>query len=237
MQERRPPREAQTGRQEQQKSQFSIMLANAIKEGTNPEVPKLKEEIDAVKKERSELIAKIKDTRRRLVYKESEAIAIAKLLNIEKGNEENNEKKRKIGYLKKMKNRLEFKISTEATSLAAEKDLVRRIEEINKELNDAYKLVRLERKSEFVKKDVEDCKAQLQQLEAKIAEMDGKLDELYDRLRKILGIKKQREEHGRPMQQRRPQAPPLPMQEINLEDIAVIKKKPKKEVASENQPA
>lgn len=203
---------------------FSIMLNNAIKESKNPEVAKLKEEIDSVKRLRSEVIVKIKDNRRRLSYKEAEAVAVARLLDIEKGKDKDNSKRRKIGYLKRLKNKLEFKISTEATSLSAEKDLVRQIESINKELNDAYKTIRLERKVEFVKKDIEQYTKAVAELETKINEFDKQLDTLYDKLRKLLGMERGRS--ARPPVKRKP--PQAVSQEINLEDIAVIKKKDKK---------
>ncbi len=201
------------------------MLNNAIKESKNPEVAKLKEEIDAVKKKRTEVIIKVKENRRRLNYKEAETIALTRLLEIEKNKDKDNAKRKKIGYLKRLKNKLEFKISTEATSLAAEKDLVRKIEEINKELNDAYKAIRLERKSEFVKKDVDEIRKNLLELEAKITEHDKKLDEHYDKLRKLLGIERSRHISKPQSARKKVQAS---SQEINLEDIAVIKKKDKK---------
>jgi uncharacterized coiled-coil DUF342 family protein len=205
------------------------MLNNAIKESKNPEVAKLKEEIDAVKRLRSDVIVKVKENRRRLNYKEAEAVAIVRLLDIEKGKDKDNAKRKKIGYLKRMKNKLEFKISTEASSLSSEKELVRQIEDINKELNDAYKTIRLERKSDFVKKDVEDYLKKLAELEAKITEHDKKLDELYDKLRKLLGIERSR--HNKlPQRKKQPQ---MMSQEINLEDIAVIKKKATKHVDQE----
>ncbi|MFI5412663.1 MAG: hypothetical protein ACHQX1_02120, partial [Candidatus Micrarchaeales archaeon] len=168
------------------------MLNNAIKESKNPEVAKLKEEIDSVKKQRSDVIVKVKENRRRLNYKEAEAVALSRLLEIEKGKDKDNAKRKKIGYLKRLKNKLEFRISTEASSLSAEKGLVRQIEDINKELNEAYKSIRLERKNEFVKKDVDDYRKSLSELEAKIGEHDKKLDELYDKLRKLLGIERGR---------------------------------------------
>ena len=210
-----------------QREQMISPLANAIKESKNPEVTKLKEAIDAAKKARSEIIGRIKEHRRKLGYKEAESIAIAKLLEIEKGKDQNNEKRRKIGYLKRLKNKLEFRISTEAKSLAEEKELVRKIEEINKELNEAYKSIRLERKGDFIKKDIEDYKKSITELEAKITENDKQLDELYDKIRKLLGIERAKfEKQQRP--KRKPQQ--AQMQEINLEDIVVIKKKEKKAV-------
>jgi uncharacterized coiled-coil DUF342 family protein len=207
------------------------MLNNAIKESKDPEVAKLKEEIDAVKKERGDAIAKVKDNRRRLNYKEAESVAITKLLDIEKAKDKDNSKRRKIGYLKRLKNKLEFKISTEAQSLTAEKELVRQIEEINKELSVAYKAIRLERKTELVKSDIEECRKNINDYETKIQGHDKRLDELYDKLRRLLGI--ERAKRAKPAQKKRVQSQQMPP-EINLEDIAVIKKKDKKPVEDED---
>ncbi len=195
---------------------------------------KLKEEIDAVKKQRGDTIAKVKENRRRLNYKEAESVAIGRLLEIEKGKDKDNAKRKKIGYLKRLKNQLEFKISTEAQSLTAEKDLVRKIEEINKELNVAYKAIRLERKTELVKSDIEECRKNINEFELKIAEHDKKLDELYDKLRKLLGI--ERAKRVKPATKKRVQSQQMP-QEINLEDIAVITKKSKKATQDEDADA
>ena len=183
-----PSAPAVGAQQRNSREQAPSPLAIAIKESKNPDVTKLKEEIDNAKKARSDIIGRIKEARRKLAYKEAENVAIAKLLVMEKGKDENNEKRRKIGYLKRLKNKLEFRISTEAKSLSEEKELIRKIEETNKELNDAYKSIRLERKSEFIKKDIEDYKKVITELEAKITESDKQLDELYDKIRKLLGI-------------------------------------------------
>lgn len=214
-------------------SPYAQMLNDAIKESKDPEVAKTKEAIDAVRKERSEVIGKVKEARRRLTYKEAEDAALKRLLDIEKAKPEAAEKRRKIGYLKRMKNKLEFRISTEASSLAEEKGLVRQIEDVNKQLSEAYKTIRLERKAELVKKDIEEFKKTLADGEVKITEHDKRLDELYDTLRKLLGMDKgrgpkQQQQHQQE-HRRRPQPQPQ-LQEINLEDIVVIKKKEKKPV-------
>lgn len=204
----------------------------AIKENKNPEVMKLKEEIDAAKKLRSGIIDRIKMQRRKLGYKEAEGAVISRLLELEKNKDQNNEKRRKIGYLKRLKNRLEFRISTEAKSLTEEKELVRKIEEVNKELNEAYKAIRLERKTDFIKSDIEAYKKTISELEMKIAESDKQLDELYNKIRKLLGIEKSKFE--KQQQKPRRKAPAPQMQEINLEDIVVIKKREKKPAAEED---
>jgi uncharacterized coiled-coil DUF342 family protein len=204
-------------------------LNEAIKNSKNPEVTQIKGEIDELKRQRSDIIVKIKGNRRKLSYKEAEAAAIAKLLEIERQKGTSDSKRRKIGQLKRLKQNLEFKISTEASSLAAEKDLVRKIAEVNAELNEAYKVIRLERKQELVKGDLLECNTNIEQFGKQIVEMDKKLDDLYAKIRGLLG----REGFAAKQQMMPPRQKKQQIQqnqEINLEDIAVIKKKPAKKV-------
>ncbi|MGD0510531.1 MAG: hypothetical protein ABSA33_01705 [Candidatus Micrarchaeaceae archaeon] len=194
-----------------------------IKESNNPEAIKLKEDIDNLRKDRSKLIARIKDSRRRLSYKEAEAAAIDRLLKMRKEEDKDGAKRRRVGYLKRMKARLEFKISTEASSLAQEKDIIRKINEINSELNEALASVRLERKVGFISKDIEEYRKSIVDVNTKIGELDTRLDGLYVGLRKTLGIgswQNKQQQQQRPRKQQRAQE-----SGINLEDIAVIKKK------------
>jgi uncharacterized coiled-coil DUF342 family protein len=139
---------------------------------------------------------------------------------MKKEEDKNGEKRKRVGYLKRMKARLEFKISTEASSLTQEKDIIRKINEINQELNEALASVRLERKVGFIAKDIEDYKKSITEINSKIGELDTKLDGLYVNLRKTLGIGNWQTKPQRPKktQQSQPSG-------INLEDIAVIKKK------------
>jgi uncharacterized coiled-coil DUF342 family protein len=140
---------------------------------------------------------------------------------MKKEEDKNNEKRKRIGYLKRMKARMEFKISTEASSLSQEKDIIRKINEINQELNEAMASVRLERKMGFITKDIEDYRKNITDINEKIMEVDAKLDGLYVSLRKTLGIGSwQQSKPQRPKKEKQMQIP-----EINLEDIAVIKKK------------
>ncbi len=181
---------------------------------------KLKGDIDNMRKERNKLITKIKDSRRRLRYKEAESAAIQTLLKMKKEEDKDDSKRKRVGYLKRMKTRLEFKISTEASSLSQEKDIIRKINDINQKLNEALAGVRLERKLLFVTKDIEDYKKAITEVNSNIAELDARLDGLYVSLRKSLGIGNW---------QSKPQTPKRVQQQqpggINLEDIVVIKKK------------
>ena len=190
-----------------------------IKGSDNPKAVRLKDEIDNLKKERAKLITRIKDSRRRLSYKEAEFAAINHLLQMKKADQNYDSKRKRIGYLKKAKARLEFKISTEASSLVQEKEIVRKINETNKELDNALASVRLERKVGFVTKDIEDYKKQINDTNAQITELDTRLDLLYVGLRKALRIGSWKSKQ-QTQRRERPAAP-----EINLEDIAVIKKK------------
>lgn len=203
-------------------------LNDLIKEANSEEAQKIKDEIEGVRRERSKLIAKIKEARRRMSYKEEEAVALDKLVSMNKEQDKDGEKARRFGYLKRMKNRLEFRISTEASSLSKEKEIIRKIKEINEELDGLAIAVRMERKLGLVKGDVEECRRQLAEIEPKVAEMDGKLDALYANLRAKLGIKRREEEQHmqRPARREREQKPQQ-SQEINLEDIAVIDKRGK----------
>ncbi|MGC8687379.1 MAG: hypothetical protein ACP5RM_01615 [Candidatus Micrarchaeia archaeon] len=197
-------------------------LNDIIKEAHNPEAEKIKTEIDSLKKERSAIISKIKDLRRRISYKEAELAALSKLLEMKKSTSKFDSKR--IGYLKHMKRTLEFKISTEASSLADEKELVRKINQIDAELDEAFSFVRLERKIDLMKKDIEAYSESLSKYNAEIGEKDGKIDSLYMELRKILKL-------GRWQTRRKPEKPvhrEKPQQDINIEDIAVIKRKQSK---------
>ena len=94
------------------------------------------------------------------------------------------ESKKKVWKLKRSKQKLEFRISTEATSLSSEKDLIRKINEVNKELEEAFRYVRLDRKQGLIKKDIEESTTILKDSETKLGEVDKGLDELYSKVRR-----------------------------------------------------
>jgi uncharacterized coiled-coil DUF342 family protein len=202
-------------------------LNELIKTAASPEAAKIKEDIDTMRKERSKIIAKIKEIRRRFGYKEEEKAALEKLVAMNKEKDKDGEAAKRYNYLRRLKNRLEFKISTEAGSLQKEKEMIREISDINQELATIGASVRMDRKLGLVKGDIEECKKNLTELEPKIVEIDGKLDAMYTDLRKRLGINKRpMPEHKTRERSRedRPRQPPK-SEEINIEDIVVIKKK------------
>lgn len=168
---------------------------------------------------RRDLIKEFKSAERSLRYKEEEYQALSKLL--EPHREEMEKNRKEIGRLKYLKRKYEFAIETEASSLEKERTLIRRIKETDVQLNEALRYARMERKMLNIKNDVEQYKARIAETTKKIREHDAKLDELYAKLREILNIRKVK----KPRTERRERPQPKPLPEINLEDIAVIKRK------------
>jgi chromosome segregation ATPase len=176
-------------------------------------IDEIRKSIDEEKKKIPPLIESVKRSRHRLSYKIAEKAAMSKLAAMSKDNT------KEIGYLRRRKESMEFRIATEAFTLEAEKDLIRKKNEIEIQLNDALKSYRLKRKVGYIDKDIEDLTKNIADIEAKIAEVDKKLDELYSNLRKITG------------QMRKPRSGPRPEKrtsepkpaEISLADIAIIK--------------
>ncbi|MCL4371699.1 hypothetical protein M1373_00030 [Candidatus Marsarchaeota archaeon] len=193
-----------------------------MKESNNQKALEIKGKIDELRKVREGLISEIKDYRRKLEYKEAENIAISKFIESKKDSVQT----KKIGYLKKQKNRLEFKLSTQARiSLSEEKDIIRKINEMNSELEGLLKFVKLERKIGYIKDDITNYTSKLNETDKKIKDIDLQLDDLYRSLRSTLRIKPHgANEQYRPQKKQQQQ----PVQEINMEDIAVIKKKVQK---------
>jgi uncharacterized coiled-coil DUF342 family protein len=210
---------------EKRDSDEKASLNTLIKESNNPAAMELKKEIDDLRKERSRLIIRVKDSRRRLSYKEAEEAAIGTLLKMKKDEDKDGSKRKRVGYLRRMKQKFEFRISTEASSLSQEKEIIRKINEINQELDEALTSVRLERKLGFIKSDIESYRKSITEVNSKIEQLDAKLDGLYTNLRKTLGIGSWQNRQKAPEKKKIQQ---MQIPGINLEDIAVIKKKSEK---------
>ncbi|MCL5239508.1 MAG: hypothetical protein M1286_03505 [Candidatus Marsarchaeota archaeon] len=175
---------------------------------------KLKEQIEAEKKKRAQLIDQMRRLRSKLNYKQEEQIAISKLSSI-------NTVPKNLGRLKRMKSSIEFKISTQASTLAAERELIKELNKINKELEEAQSVYRFKRKAELVTKDIDEIGKALESYKNQVLEVDKKLDELYAQLRGSGGAWRRLEGGARP---KRPQKREEPF-EVSLEDIATIRKK------------
>ncbi len=174
---------------------------------------KLKEQIEAEKKKRAQLIDQMRRLRSKLNYKQEEQVAISKLAII-------NTAAKNLGRLKRMKSSIEFKISTQAPTLAAEKELIKELNKINKELEEAQSAYRFKRKAELITKDIDEIGKALESYKNQVLEVDRKLDELYTSLRGRSSWRRKPEE-PRPRRTPKHEEP----FEVSLEDIATIKKK------------
>jgi uncharacterized coiled-coil protein SlyX len=197
-----------------------VSINSLIKESVDPKVQEISQELDKLKKQRLGYIIKMKELQHKLYYKTTEQEAISKLIEIEKKKPRHDN----IGKLKRMQRSLEFKISTESMNLQQEKMTVMKINEISSKIDAAMKLTRLERKSSLISGDIVGYNAALAENAKAITEVDYKLDALYSNVRKILGVSRYK-----PKQATKPKPQPKVQQDINLEDIVVIKKKESKQ--------
>jgi uncharacterized coiled-coil DUF342 family protein len=190
-----------------------------------PQVPLSKEDqlrklIEEERKHRFDIIHDVKAARNRLSYKVADKAAISQLSEISKSNTKN------IGFLRRRKEQLEFRIATEAFTVDAERDLIRKKAEIEADLQKALKSFRLRKKLELIDKDIEELTKRITESEAKIKESDKKLDELYSNLRSMTGEVRKRPE--RKQQREQPKA-----KEVSLADIAVMKDKKETDSSSD----
>ena len=197
-----------------QSTENKVSLNELVRESHNEHANEIMQQIYVLRKQRGKLIGITRHAKRTIPYKETEVLAIEKML----GPNGTKDADSKVVYLKKLKKRLEFKISTEASSLNAERELVKRINDVNAQLNDALAPLRLKRRLEQVKADAERQRAILADSAKECTELDAKLDKLYFELKKTLGINRAYKSVRKGGKSNN--APPS----INLEDIAVIKK-------------
>lgn len=194
-----------------------------VKESDNEDAKRLKSEIDSLRKKRDRLISEMRSARRTINYKHEEYAAFSKFLE----TDANKPDQRDIIRLKREKNRLEFKLSTEPRmTLDTERELVRRIEETGAELNSKLRYAGLAKKSELLKNDIDKYSARIESISTELNEMNTRFDKMYAELKVMLGIKP-----APAMRQKMPNRPQRPekkhniQEEINLEDIAIIKRK------------
>ncbi len=176
----------------------------------------LRTQIAEEKAKRADLVGQFNRVRNKLRYKQVEHEALARLLASAPQEGGHN-----VGRLRRMKESIEFRIATEATTLNAERELIKHLGEVNGELEEALKAYRSRRKSELVAKDIEELKQRFDELRKQIAESDGRLDGLYGRLREETGWGDNRSSSAAKKKHVKQQEP----LEISLEDIATIKSK------------
>lgn len=186
----------------------------------------LKKGIDDEKKRRSDIINEIRRKRSKLGYKQVEYEAVSKLstMNTEHVN---------IGRLRRMKESLEFRISTEAHTLSSEKDLIRKLNVIDEDLNKAIKNFKMKKKLNFIVDDIAQLKKEINELDKKIEESNKKLDDLYGELRTLTDYRRRPKRSEHRERNSNFGGEPKAMS-ISLEDIAIMKPKKNKSETEEN---
>lgn len=190
--------------------------------------------IEAVEKRKEDLFARLKGTSGRLRYKIYEAKAVRAALD---------EKARECGVnareLRRAKERLEFRIATEATSLQKEREMMKEMKEIDKELAKATEVEKLERKLRFVEGDIRAAEAEIEQIKKGIDESKAEIKAMReaDKDKRVEERNKEWEERKRAQLMARKEQREKEMKKelepfmggigegVELGSIAVIKKK------------
>ncbi len=157
----------------------------------------------------------IKATKRRLLYKLDEKTAVSKLAQMSQ------RRTKDIRFLRHRKNEIDFRISTEAFTLEAEKDLIRKRNAVEKELNEATKSYKLRKRVEFIDRRVEEMNKQIETMSAQLKESNKRLDDYYNEMRRLNGNERRRREPSRDDRRQK-------QQEISIADIAIINKEESK---------
>ena len=116
-----------------------------------------------------------------------------------------------------------FRISTEAHTLNSERDLIRKLNVIEEELNAAIKVFKLKKKLNFIVEDMAQLRKEIDTFDKKIDESNKKLDELYNELRSLTDFKRAPKRFEQRRERNHNEEPKA--MNISLEDIAIMKPK------------
>lgn len=137
----------------------------------------LKSKITKLEKRKGELIEKITKINRRIRYKEYERKALEPFLEKTKDIQ--------IDPIKRKKRVIEFKIATQAYTPKIERELVKEVKKIDKELEDIREIDRARRKIKYVAKDIEDMQKDIASIEEELKKIREELKVLYKDMKAI----------------------------------------------------
>ncbi len=155
----------------------------------------IKARIDQLEQEKAQLIERIKELNRRLKYKQYEQKALKPF--VEQTKDIN------LEPYKRQKRALEFKISTSAYTPAMERQMLKRLREVEKKLKEYEEVDRARRKLRYVEKDIEEAQKEISEIEEKLKGIREELKKLYGEYREAKKASKAKEF-------------------VSLEDIALI---------------
>lgn len=174
------------------------------------EEPKPGKDIEAVEAEimqleerKKGLIEKIKEINRKVLYKKYELKALEPFLK----------ETSQVDTLpiRKTISKLEFKLSTQGYTLKREREIVKMIKELEKELKKIEPIEKARKKKKFVERDLQDLGAQAEDIEKQLKEIRERIIELQKirkSMKKELARKKKIED----------------TELVSLEDVVVIEK-------------
>ena len=176
----------------------------------------IRKEIDAERRKGASIANMIRATKHRLLYKLDEKAAVSKLAQISQ------QQTKDMRYLRRRKNEIDFRISTEAFTLEAERDLIRKRNVVEKELNEATKSYKLRKKVEFIDRRIEEMNKQIETMTVQLKESNKKLDDYYNEMRRVSGNERRRRDSPKKDEKRQKQS------EISIADIAIINREEEK---------
>jgi len=168
----------------------------------------VKTRIDELESRKGGLIEKIKEVNRRLRYKKYEQKALAPFVEQTKDI--------RIGPIRKQKNAIEFKISTQAYTPRLEREWLKEVRKLDEKLKEVREIEWARKKKKLVDRDVEDAESDVLKIEDKLKKIREELKKLYGDARMIKTASKRGVKIGK-----------FEDDMVTLEDLMVIEKKEK----------
>jgi uncharacterized coiled-coil DUF342 family protein len=131
----------------------------------------LSKKIGELEARKAELINRIKKLNARIRYKKYEQKALEPFLEETKDV--------KIAPLRKMKRALEFKIATAAYTPKMERDLLKEVKKVDKQLEEVREVERARRKKVLVEGDLKEAEAEILTIEEELKKLRDELRVLY----------------------------------------------------------
>jgi len=149
-----------------------------VKKPTTEE--EIKSKIDELETQKSGLIDKIKKINRRLRYKQYEKKALEPFLEKTKGVA--------VEPVRRRKRILEFKIATQAYTPKLEREWLKEVKKVDKQLEELREVERARRKNRYIDKDIEECETAVKEIETGLKILREDLKKLYDAMREFRSV-------------------------------------------------
>jgi len=194
-------------------------------EGANEIIAQLQQ----LEEKKKVLIEEAKRINRRLHYKEVELKAILPFVKSTEGV--------RTGPVRATLRKLEFKISTQAFTPKKEREILKEVKGLEKDLEQVLKIEKARRKKDLVEKDIKELTARRDEVDKELSDLRQGISDLREKMKETR--KKHVSVSAEPPREREPreygnapspiaQAPPEESY-FSLEEIVEIKKKNKKE--------